>query len=160
MARLLGLGTEEIDDVALAAELQDVGLLSVPESVLEKEEPLSEEERAMVLNHPVAGGRIVAAAPGLAPVAVLVRSSAERYDGSGYPDGLAGDAIPLGARIVGVAVAFAALTARRPYREGFGPDRALAELRRCSGTQFDPDVVEALAAELAEEAAPPAPASA
>jgi two-component system, cell cycle response regulator len=156
LGRRLGLTPEAIDDVALAAELQEVGLLAVPEAVLEKQSPLSEEERAMLLNHPAEGARIVAAAAGLEPVAALVRSSAERYDGSGFPDGLAGEAIPLGSRIVAAAVAFAALTAQRPYRESLGPDGALAELRRCSGTQFDPNVVEALAAELAEEARPAA----
>jgi diguanylate cyclase (GGDEF)-like protein len=154
LARRLGMGLAEIDDVALAAELQDVGLLAVPESVLEKEAPLSEAETVMVRSHTAEGERIIAAAPGLATVAGLVRSSAERYDGSGYPDGLVAEAIPLGARIIAVAVAFAALTARRPYRPALSPSEALAELRRCSGPQFDPRVVEALGHDLAEEAAP------
>jgi HD-GYP domain-containing protein (c-di-GMP phosphodiesterase class II) len=154
LARHLGMGIAEIDDVALAAELQDVGLIAVPESVLEKEAPLSEAETAMVHSHTADGARIIAAAPGLGSVAALVRSSAERYDGSGYPDGLAGDAIPLGARIIAVSVAFAALTARRPYRPALSPTEAITELRRCSGTQFDPRVVEALGQDLAEEATP------
>ena len=154
LARRMGMGTAEIDDVALAAELQDVGLLAVPESVLEKEAPLSEAETAMIQSHTADGERIIAAAPGLASVAGLVRSSSERYDGSGHPDGLVGEAIPLGARVIAVAVAFAALTAQRPYRPALSPSEALAELRRCSGTQFDPGVVEALAQDLAEEAAP------
>jgi diguanylate cyclase (GGDEF)-like protein len=153
LGRRLGMSREEIDDVALAAELQDVGLLAVPESVLEKE-ALDEIERAMVRSHTAEGARIVAAAPGLVPVARLVRSSAEHFDGSGYPDGLTGEAIPVGARVIAVSVAFAAMTERRPYREPVSPDEALAELRRSSGTQFDPRVVEALAVDLAEEAAP------
>jgi GGDEF domain-containing protein len=153
LARRLGMDREEIDDVALAAELQDVGLLAVPESVLEKE-ALDEVERAIVRGHTAEGARIVAAAPGLASVARLVRSSAEYFDGSGYPDGLAGESIPLGSRVIAAAVAFAAMTERRPYREPVGPGEALAELRRNSGGQFDPHVVEALAADLAEEAAP------
>ncbi|HEU4944041.1 MAG TPA: HD domain-containing phosphohydrolase [Solirubrobacterales bacterium] len=157
LARHLGMGTAEIDDVALAAELQDVGLLAVPESVLEKETSLSQAETAMVHSHTAEGERIIAAAPALASVAGLVRSSAERYDGSGYPDGLAGEAIPLGARIIAVAVAFAALTVQRPYRPALNPSETLAELRRCSGTQFDPRVVEALSQDLAEEAAPVGP---
>ncbi len=156
LGRRLGMDREEIDDVALAAELQDVGLLAVPESVLEKE-GLDEIERAMVRSHTAEGARIVSAAPGLATVARLVRSSAEHFDGSGYPDGLAGETIPLGSRVIAVAVAFAAMTQRRPYREPVGPDEALAELRRNSGSQFDPRVVEALAADLAEEAASVAP---
>jgi two-component system, cell cycle response regulator len=154
LARGLGVGIDEIDDIALASELQEVGLLAVPEAVLGKEAPLDEAEAAAVRSHTAEGERIIAAAPGLAPVARLVRSSAERYDGSGYPDGLAGEAIPLGSRIIAVAVAFAAMTAARPYRAGMRPDLALAELRRWSGTQFDPSVVEALARDLAEETAP------
>ena len=160
LGRRLGVGIAEIDDIALAAELQDIGLLAVPESVLEKEGPLDEAESAMVRGHTVEGERIIAAAPGLAPVARLVRSSAERFDGSGYPDDLAGEAIPLGSRIVAVAVAFAALTAQRPYRPALSDAEALGELQRCSGTQFDPGVVAALAADLAEESVParaPAP---
>ena len=153
LARRLDMSREEIDDVALAAELQDVGLLAVPESVLEKE-ALSEPERATVRSHTAEGARIVAAAPGLASVARLVRSSAERFDGSGYPDGLAGDGIPLGSRVIAVSVAFAAMTERRPYRDSVGPNEALAELRRNAGSQFDPRVVEALGVDLAEEAAP------
>jgi two-component system, cell cycle response regulator len=157
-ARRLQLGREQIDDIALAAELQQIGLLAVPEAVLEKR-ALDEAERAMVRSHTATGARIVAAAPGLASVARLVRSSAEHFDGSGYPDGLAGDAIPLGSRVIAVSVAFAAMTERRAHREPVGPDEALAELRRGSGGQFDPRVVEALARDLAEEAAPaPAPA--
>jgi HD-GYP domain-containing protein (c-di-GMP phosphodiesterase class II) len=154
LSRRLGLGREEIDDVALAAELQDVGLLSVPEAILEKEGRLSEDEIALIRNRPIAGERIIGSAPGLAPVASLVRASSERFDGSGIPDGLAGDAIPLGSRIIAVAVAYAAMTAPRPYRSAGSPEDALAELRRCAGTQFDPDVVEALAADLSEELEP------
>jgi GGDEF domain-containing protein len=141
LARRLGAGVAEIDDVALASELREVGLLVAPEAE----------------HHTVEGERIIAAAPGLAPVATLVRASSERFDGSGHPDGLAGERIPLGARIIAVSVAFAAITAQRPYRAGMGPDEALAELRRCAGTQFDPRVVETLAGELAEEPAAAVP---
>jgi two-component system, cell cycle response regulator len=154
LARRFDVDTEAIDDIALAAELQDVGLLTVPEAVLEKPEPLSDLEKAIVERHTVEGERIIGAAPGLASVARLVRSSSERFDGLGFPDRLAGEAIPLGARIIAVAVAFAALTAPRPYRRALGSTEALAELQRCSGTQFDPAVVAALAQDLAEEAAP------
>jgi two-component system, cell cycle response regulator len=154
LGRRLGVGIDEIDDIALASELQEVGLLAVPESVLEKETPLDAAEASAVRGHTVEGERIIAAAPGLAPVAALVRSSSERYDGSGHPDRLGGEAIPLGSRIIAVAIAFAALTAPRQHRIDLGPDEALAELRRCAGTQFDPRVVEALALDLAEETAP------
>ena len=158
LARRLELGREQIDDIALAAELQKIGLLAVPEAILDKK-ALDEAERATVRSHTAEGARIVAAAPGLASVARLVHSSAEHFDGSGYPDGLAGDAIPLGARVIAVSVAFAAMTQARPYREPVSPDEALAEIRRSSGSQFDPRVVEALAGDLAEEATPtPTPA--
>lgn len=157
LARRLQLDREEIDDIALAAELQQAGLLAMPESVLEKS-ALDEGERAIVRSHTAEGEKIVAAAPGLAPVAHLVRSSAEHFDGSGYPDGLAGEAIPIGSRVIAVAVAFAAITGRRPHREPADAAEALAELRRNSGNQFDPRIVETLAVEVAEEAPIAAPA--
>ena len=150
LARRLGLERAEIDDIALAAELQSVGLLAVPDSVLEKE-ALDEAERALVRSHTAEGARIVSAAPSLATVARLVRSSGEHFDGSGYPDGLAGESIPIDARVIAVAVAFAAMTEPRAHRRPVSPGEALAELRRCSGSQFDPRVVEALATDLAEE---------
>lgn len=158
LARRLELDPEQIDDIALAAELQSIGLLAVPEALLESEASFDPRQVAPIRNHPLEGERIVAAAPGLASVAALVRSSGERFDGSGAPDGLAGEAMPLGARIIAVAVAFAAMTSRRPHREARGGEEAMAELRRCAGTQFDPDVVAALAADLAEEGAAPVPA--
>jgi GGDEF domain-containing protein len=150
LARRLQLDREQIDDIALAAELQQIGLLAMPESVLGRD-TLDEGERAMVRSHTAEGERIVAAAAGLASVARLVRSSAEHFDGSGYPDGLAGEEIPLPARTIAVAVAFAAMTGRRPHREPVEPAEALAELRRNSASQFDPQIVDALAADLAEE---------
>lgn len=158
ISRRLGVPYEELDDIALAAELHDLGLLAVPEAVLEKSGPLDEAERALIRAHPLAGERIIAAAPGLASVAALVRSSSERFDGSGYPDGLSGEAIPMGARVVAVAVAFAGITSPRPHRGAQSEEAALAELRRCAGSQFDPRVVEALAADLSEEAAERPPA--
>jgi two-component system cell cycle response regulator len=159
LARRFELDREQIDDIALAAELQEIGLLAVPEIVLQKEARLDETETAMIRSHTVEGERIIGAAPGLTSVAALVRSSAERYDGSGYPDGLAGDAIPLGSRLIAVAVAFAAMTSPRAGREPLSLDDALAELRRNASNQFDPRVVEALARDVAEEATPvPAPA--
>jgi HD-GYP domain-containing protein (c-di-GMP phosphodiesterase class II) len=93
--------------------------------------------------HTIIGERIVAAAPALRDVATLVRASHERHDGGGYPDGLAGEQIPLGARIVSICDSFDAMVADRPYRAALTPDVALAELERCAGTQFDPAVVAA-----------------
>jgi two-component system cell cycle response regulator len=96
--------------------------------------------------HTVVGERILAAAPALRPVAKLVRSSHERWDGGGYPDNLAGTDIPLGARIIAVCDAFDAMTSDRPYRAGATAEEALAELRRCAGSQFDPAVVDVFVA--------------
>lgn len=160
LARRLGVGGAEIDDVALAAELQDVGQLAVPGPASRNGSPFGEAEAATVRDQALEGERMIAAAPGLAPVAKLVRSVRERYDGSGYPDGLAGDAIPLGARIIAVSGAFAALTAKPPHREALAPAEPLAKLRREAGSRFDPRVVEALAADLAEETLAATPAGA
>jgi len=158
LSRRLGIENEPLDDIALAAGVQDVGMLAVPETILEKPDSLTDHDLELIRRHPLEGERIVASAPGLAPVAALVRSSYERYDGSGYPDGLAGDDIPIGARIISVAVAFAAITSPRPHSEAINVAEALLELRRCAGTQFDPRVVEALAVDLAEEgSSQPAP---
>jgi diguanylate cyclase (GGDEF)-like protein len=146
VARRLGLTDEEIAQVRHAAELHDVGKVAVPERILEKPGPLDAEEWSFIRKHTLIGERIIAAAPALAVVARLVRSSHERWDGDGYPDRLAGQDIPLGSRIVAVADAFDAMTAHRPYGEPREPHAALAELRRCAGTQFDPVVVEAFCA--------------
>ena len=153
LSRRLGMDGQSIDDIFLASELQDIGLLAVPESVLEKKGPLDADEATLIRSHPVAGERILASAPGLASVAALVRTTSERFDGSGYPDGLAGEEIPLGSRIIAVCVAFSAMTSARPYQAARNEDDVLAELRRCAGSQFDPVVVDALVAELAEESA-------
>jgi two-component system cell cycle response regulator len=131
----------EIHAVRLAAELRDVGSLATPDAILAKPGPLDEEEWAVVRRQPLAGARVLAASPQLAVAAPLVRSTRERVDGSGYPDGLRGDAIPLGARIVAVVEAFEAMVCERAYRTAFPVDAALGELRRCAGTQFDPGVI-------------------
>jgi two-component system cell cycle response regulator len=153
LSRRLGLDVDAIDDVFLASELQDIGLLAVPESILEKEAALSVEEADQIRKHPEAGERIIASAPGLASVAALVRATSERFDGRGYPDGLSGEEIPLGARIIAVCVAFAAMGSHRPYQPARDQDEVVAELELCAGSQFDPIVVAALIAELAEESA-------
>jgi two-component system cell cycle response regulator len=142
-AEALGLTPDEIEHVRHASELHDVGKVAIPDAILGKPGPLTEEEWAFVRRHPIIGERIILAAPALARVATLVRSSHERWDGAGYPDALAGDGIPLGARIVAVADAFAAMTAGRPYRPARTLEDALAELRREASTQFDPAVVDA-----------------
>jgi two-component system, cell cycle response regulator len=150
VARRLGLAGEALRRVRQVAELHDVGKFAIPDAILDKPGPLTADEWELVRRHPVVGQRIVAAAPALADVAGLVRATHERFDGGGYPDGLAGEDIPLDARIVAVCDAFDAMTSARPYRVALSVDEALAELRRCAGTQFDPAVVAAFLAEQAE----------
>jgi diguanylate cyclase (GGDEF)-like protein len=142
----LGLSHDQVEQVRHAAELHDVGKVAVPDAILNKPGPLDEDEWAFIRRHTLIGERIVNAAPALGRVAALVRASHERWDGAGYPDGLAGDEIPLGARIVAVADAFDAMTSRRPYSLPRPPEAALEELRCCAGAQFDAQVVEAFAA--------------
>ena len=153
MAARLGLSPEEVDDVKRASALHDIGKLAIPEDILEKPEPLTAEEWEFIRQHTVIGERILTAAPSLAGCGKIVRSSHERWDGSGYPDGLVGEQIPLQARIIFACDAFEAMTSHRPYREARPQEDALAELRRCAGTQFDPQVVGALVAELERQPA-------
>lgn len=161
VGRRLGLDQEDLDDVVLAAGLQDAGMLTVPEHVLERTGPLTKSERDLIRRHPVAGERIVSSAPSLTPVARLVRSAYERFDGTGYPDGLAGADIPLGSRIIGPCVAAAAMNSVRPHRGALGPEATIEELRNGAGAQFDPNVIEILTEELLgspdDGNAPPAP---
>jgi len=136
--------------VARAAELHDVGKVAIPDAILNKAGPLDEAEWSFMRRHTIIGERILLSAPALRPVARLVRSSHERWDGGGYPDGLAQEEIPLGARIVAVCDAFDAMTTDRPYRRRVSDAAALAELRGNAGTQFDPQVVKAFARTLDE----------
>jgi diguanylate cyclase (GGDEF)-like protein len=152
-ARRIGLPDHEIGRVRLAAELHDVGKAAIPDAILEKPGKLDEAEWRFMRRHTVIGESIVRAAPSLADTADLVRSSHERMDGSGYPDGLRGEEIPIGARIIAVCDAFDAIVSDRAYRPSRSRHEALAELRRCAGTQFDPDVVEAFTAAVRERAA-------
>jgi two-component system cell cycle response regulator len=148
VARELGMTGEQLDELARAAELHDIGKIAIPEAILRKPGALDEEEWAFVRRHPLIGERILGAAPALRPVARLVRSSHEHFDGSGYPDGLAGEEIPLGSRIVAVCDAYEAMVAERPYRTPLTPKQAVAELFAHAGTQFDPRVVEVFGAAL------------
>jgi diguanylate cyclase (GGDEF)-like protein len=148
VGRRLKLNSEQLDEIARAAELHDVGKMAIPDEILNKPGPLDETEFGFIRQHTIVGERVLAAAPALAPVAKLVRSSHESWDGSGYPDGLAGEAIPLGARVIAVCDAFHAMTSERPYQAAVSPEKAVDELRRCAGTHFDPQVVDAICAEL------------
>jgi diguanylate cyclase (GGDEF)-like protein len=152
VGRRLGLDDEALEQLRLAAELHDIGKVAIPDAIIGKPGALGEDEWTFIRRHTVIGERIVAAAPSLGPVARLVRASHERWDGGGYPDGLAGEAIPVGARIVAVSDAYDAMCADRPYARARTTTDAAAELRRCAGTQFDPAVVEAFIAELDAQA--------
>lgn len=147
VARRLGLDAEMLDLTLRTGELHDVGKVAIPTSVLCKPGPLSDEEWVLIRNHPVIGQRILNAAPALQALARSVRSTHERYDGNGYPDGLSGQDIPLPSRIVFACDSFHAMVSRRPYAPGMDYARARRETR-CAGTQFDPEVIEALLAEL------------
>jgi len=141
-AQAFSLPVEDVEQILQAAELHDVGKVAIPDAILEKPMPLDESEWAFIRRHTLIGERIISAAPDLRQVATLVRSTHENFDGSGYPDALAGDQIPLGSRIIAVCDAFDAMTTDRPYRQAVDEDHAIAELRRCTGSQFDPTVVE------------------
>jgi diguanylate cyclase (GGDEF)-like protein len=154
----LGLPEEHMGHLLRAASLHDIGKAAIPDEILDKPGPLDESEWAFIRRHTLIGERIVGAASALTEAARLVRWSHERFDGSGYPDGLSGEDIPLGSRIIAVADAFDAMVCGRPYRPAVSPAAAVAELRRCAGTQFDPEVVSAFEAVVAERR--PAPVSA
>jgi HD-GYP domain-containing protein (c-di-GMP phosphodiesterase class II) len=152
VARRLGLDAETIEMTLRTGELHDVGKIAVPESILNKPAPLTDAEWTFVRNHTLIGQRVLNAAPALRPVAALVRSTHERYDGAGYPDGLAGEQIPLPARIVFACDSFHAMIADRPYAPAITLAGARAELHRGAGSQFDPRVIDALIAELTHRA--------
>jgi diguanylate cyclase (GGDEF)-like protein len=148
VSRRLGLGGEELDEVARATELHCVGNVGIPDTILNKPGPLTRNEWEFMRQHTIVGERLLSSAPSLRPVALLVRASHERWDGSGYPDGRAGDSIPLGSRIVAVCDAYGAMISERPYRPALGHADACRELGAGAGTQFDPAVVEAFLREV------------
>ena len=150
VGRQLGLESDELDRLERTAQLHDVGKLAVPDDILRKPGPLTPDEEAFIRQHTIVGERILSAAPVLQQVAALVRSTHEHWDGTGYPDGLVGDAIPLTARIVAASDAYTAMRETRAYREATAEPEALRELRRCAGHQFDPQVVAALVAVIAQ----------
>jgi diguanylate cyclase (GGDEF)-like protein/putative nucleotidyltransferase with HDIG domain len=152
IAARLGLDAEQVELARLAGSLHDLGKLAIPEEILRKPGPLTPPERLVVERHPQIGFRMLESL-GVEPVAEWVFRHHERWDGRGYPDGLAGEEIPLGARIIFVADAYDAMTSERAYRGRLTPHAAVAELERCAGTQFDPAVVALFARELGYAAA-------
>ena len=151
VARHLGLDPAAVEDVGHVALLHDVGKVAMPDALLRKPAPLSTEEWRVMRSHPIESERIVGAVPPLAHLGPAVRAEHERWDGAGYPDGLAGQAIPMASRIVLVCDAHDAMITDRPYRCALGHDAAVAELVSGSASQFDPEIVTALLDVLAEE---------
>jgi diguanylate cyclase (GGDEF)-like protein len=142
VSRRAGLSEIDVQWIRIAAELHDVGKVAIPDAILNKPGSLTDEEWGFMRRHTVIGERIIRSAPSLAPAASLVRSSHERFDGAGYPDGLSASEIETGASIIAICDAYDAMTNHRVYRAPMSPQAALDELRRCAGTQFEPTMVE------------------
>ena len=152
VGRRLDLPVDEFVPLLDAAPLHDIGKAAIPDAILEKAGALAEEELSFIRRHTVIGERILRAAPALAGAARLVRSSHERMDGKGYPDGLSGTDIPLGSRIIAVCDAYDAMVSERPYGVALSMEEAISELRRMAGSQFDPAIVNVLIEVLAAQA--------
>jgi GAF domain-containing protein len=151
IGRTLGLTSHALEALRYGAILHDIGKIGVPDAVLQKPSRLDSAEWAQMRQHPGIGARILAPVPHLAGAAQIVRHHHERYDGKGYPDGLAGEAIPLGARILTVVDSYSAIMDRRVYKEARTHAEAVSELRKHAGTQFDPHVVEVFLATRVEQ---------
>jgi diguanylate cyclase (GGDEF)-like protein/putative nucleotidyltransferase with HDIG domain len=148
VARGLGLKEAEAAHIRAAALLHDIGKVAIPDDILNKNGPLDDDEWKVMRDHPVIGERILRAVPGMGPVARIVRHEHERWDGGGYPDGLIGEAIPIGSRIILACDAYHAMTSDRPYRKAMPHAEAIRELSDCSGKQFDPEVTKMLIGKL------------
>ena len=157
VARNLGLDESSTRDVEQVALLHDIGKVGIPDAILQKQGRLDDQEWQLMRQHPVVGERIIAGTPGLSHLAPAMRAEHERWDGGGYPDGLAGEQIPVASRITLACDALHAMTSDRPYRPAMTTECARQELRACAGSQFDPHVVKALLAEMPtnQEPAPP-----
>jgi hypothetical protein len=157
MGERLGLSLPDLLELELGALLHDLGKVRVPDRVLSKRGPLDPTERELVNRHPDWGAELIEQVPGLEPVATIVRFHHERWDGTGYPDGLAHDRIPVASRIVAVCDAYQAMTSARPYRAALPPAAAAYELRAGAGTQFDPALVNCFVEVLQERGWPLSP---
>ena len=148
VARNLGCSAQDIQRVKSAALLHEIGKVAIPDEILHKPGPLTDTEWKLMKEHPVIGERILRVLPGLGTVARIVRHEHERWDGRGYPDGLVGESIPLGSRIIIAADTYHAITSDRPYRAARSHSEAVEELTKCAGSQFDPRVTAALIGHL------------
>lgn len=142
LGKAMNMSASDLDDLALLCMLHDVGKIGIPDSILQKPGPLTSDEWEIMRTHCEIGARIVMDNADLAGIAEAILSHHERWDGAGYPRGLAGEAIPLGARMLSIVDAFDAMTSERPYKRAIAAEEALAEIRRCAGSQFDPTLVE------------------
>ncbi|MFQ3549497.1 MAG: HD domain-containing phosphohydrolase [Armatimonadota bacterium] len=149
IGRVLGCSADELKDLKYAAGLHDIGKIAISRKLLSKMGKLTEEEFSVMKMHSTLGIRILEKIDGLQNAIPLIKHHHERYDGSGYPDGLSKDDIPLGSRIIAVAEAFDILTTDVPWRDAMHQNKAIEELESCSGTQFDPSVVEAFKVAIA-----------
>ena len=147
----MGLADQEVETAVCAASLHDIGKVGVPDSILLKPDKLTEDELAWIRKYPEWGSTSLRHLEGLQEAALLVLHQRERVDGSGYPHRLKGAEIPLGSRLIAVADSYDALTSNRPYRTATSPIEAMQEIMRCSGEQFDPDVVAAFQVFLERE---------
>src|SRR5438270_7081239 len=144
LALACGMSLEEAQVVVLAGQLHDIGKVAIPDAILQKPGPLTEEEWEQLRRHSVVGAEVIGHIPSLRPLVPVIRAHHERWDGHGYPDHLEGEEIPLAARLIAVADAYTVMITDRPYQQACSSADALMELRRCTGTQFDPQIVEAL----------------
>jgi HD-GYP domain-containing protein (c-di-GMP phosphodiesterase class II) len=141
---MLGLPADDVDRIAYGALLHDVGKLALPAELLRKQGPLTDDEWQVMSEHPIVGERILARTKELAGIAPIVRHEHEHWDGSGYPDGIKRERIPVGSRVILACHAYVAMRAQRPYRQALAADDAISQLQDGSGTKFDPEVIDAL----------------
>jgi putative nucleotidyltransferase with HDIG domain len=151
-ALALGCTTVEVDEIYLGGLLHDIGKIGIPDAILQKPTKLDEEEWKIVQMHPKLGAELISPIKRLSSVAPMVENSHERYDGLGYPHGIKGEEIPLGARIISVVDSYSAMLDKRPYKEPYSMDKIIDELKRNSGKMYDPLVVEAFLKLLQAEA--------
>jgi HD-GYP domain-containing protein (c-di-GMP phosphodiesterase class II) len=142
VANIINLSEEEKDVLYIAASLHDIGKVGIPDSILLKKDKLTDEEFMIIKKHPDIGADILKQLPPMARETEIIRYHHERFDGRGYPAGISGQEIPLLSRIITIADSYDAMTSDRPYRNGLSVDKAIEEIIRCTGNQFDPELAQ------------------